>query len=215
MADVDQAELAQAEDVELAEAADVEQAQVAQAEGIARAENVASAVDIEQAEVALADVVGRAEGVGQTGAANADGGLGAPAGTRTVLVGVAGALAWLMGARWRLTVAAGALVALATVVQLWFAPFVVGLALGVVLRRWRGRAAVGSAALATAVGWAIPLVARAVFGEPVLSVARVTAGLAGLPPVGALTVCATMLVAVVQGLVGVWFARAVSGLRQA
>lgn len=201
------AEVARTEDVALAD--DVEQAAAANGElaEVARDETVAQAGD-----VARAEAVVRAEDVEQ--AAGSDSGVGTSARPRTLLAIVAGALSWLMGAQWRLTVAAGALVALATVVQWWFAPFVVGLAVGAVLRRRRGRAAVGAVALATAAGWAVPLAARAIFGEPVLGVARVAAGLAGLPPVGVLTVCATLLVAVVQGLAGVWFARAVSGLRQ-
>lgn len=120
----------------------------------------------------------------------------------------------LARAPWPTAAAAGALVALSTAVQLWFTPFLVGLAFGAVLRHRQARTAAGLVASATAAGWALPLVVRAVLGQPVLGIARVTAGLAGLPAIGFLTVLITLLIAVLQGLAGVWFARAVASLRR-
>ncbi|HEX6501172.1 MAG TPA: hypothetical protein VF054_19400 [Micromonosporaceae bacterium] len=111
-------------------------------------------------------------------------------------------------------VAAVLIVTLATVAHLWFAPFVVGVALGAVtrLRAVRVRTALLTAVAAALVGWAVPLVWRAVVGEPVIAAAGATVAVAGLPALGWLLVVVALLVAVIQGMLGVWLSRALSGL---
>ncbi|MFF2073326.1 hypothetical protein ACFVXG_01070 [Kitasatospora sp. NPDC058162] len=128
------------------------------------------------------------------------------------------------GGRWRryaaLTVGGSLAVTLATVVQWWFAPFAVGLGLGL-LTAWRGspgraglRAASAITVLAGTAGWAVPLLRRAADGEPVVGTARTTAALAGLPALGWLLIGVTLLLAAVQGLAGLWLGRAAAGLRR-
>ena len=107
------------------------------------------------------------------------------------------------------------LVALAAWAHLWFAPFVVGLVAGALTgaRRIRGRSAFPVAAAAGLSGWALPLLWRALSGEPVAATARVVALLAGLPPAAGTVIAAALLVATVQSLLGAWLGRAVTGLR--
>jgi hypothetical protein len=64
------------------------------------------------------------------------------------------------------------------------------------------------------VGWAIPLWALALDGQPVGATARAIAGLAGLPPYAGVTVAVVLLLAALQVLVGAWLARAVLPRRQ-
>lgn len=106
------------------------------------------------------------------------------------------------------------LVALATVARLWFAPFLVGLAIGAlgVRRGRRARSCALCATLAGLAGWAAPLVVRSLEGQPVLATARVAAAFAGLPPTGWIIVVAGLLVAVVQALLGTWLARSAGAL---
>jgi hypothetical protein len=111
---------------------------------------------------------------------------------------------------WLAAACGAAIVAAASALHLWFVPFLVGLVFGVGFRLRRARAAAGFASVAAAVGWAVPLAARAILGDPVLGIARVTAGLAGLPAIGWLAVAATLLVAVIQGLAGAWLGRTAS-----
>jgi hypothetical protein len=88
----------------------------------------------------------------------------------------------------------------------WFLPFVAGLAGGVAARygRWRRRAAVAAAIIVAAAGWAVPLLWQAAQGQPVGGTAGVVAALAGLPRVAAVGIAATLLVAVLQTLAGLW-----------
>ena len=55
-----------------------------------------------------------------------------------------------------------------------------------------------------AIGWAIPLGWQALHGAPVRATARVVAALAGLPPHAAVAIAATLVVAVLQALAGLW-----------
>lgn len=114
---------------------------------------------------------------------------------------------WLAGCA-----AAVVLIAAAAELGLWFAPFVVGLAAGVVTRRttWRKRSAVPAVATAAAAGWALPLYVSALTGAPEGATARVIAALAGIPPHAAVGVAATLLVAVIQALAGLWLATALT-----
>jgi hypothetical protein len=58
-------------------------------------------------------------------------------------------------------------------------------------------------------GWAIPLWALALDGQPVGATARTVAGLAGLPPYAGVAVAVVLLLAALQVLAGAWLARAV------
>jgi hypothetical protein len=58
-------------------------------------------------------------------------------------------------------------------------------------------------------GWAIPLWALALDGQPVGATAKVVAGLAGLPPYAWVTVTVVLLLAALQVLAGAWLARGV------
>jgi hypothetical protein len=125
----------------------------------------------------------------------------------------------------------GILIALAAAVHVWFAPFVVGVAIGATTGMWRVRArtAVIPAVVAAVGGWAVVLLWRAVAGQPVVATAQVVAALsglssiartatptgatnAGLAPTGWLVIAVCLLVAAGQGLLGVWWARSLTGL---
>jgi hypothetical protein len=94
----------------------------------------------------------------------------------------------------------------------WFVPFVVGGAAGIAARygRWRLRVALLAVTLMAAAGWGIPLGWSAWHGSAVGATARVVAALAGLPPRAAVAIVATLLVAAIQALLGLWLARALS-----
>ncbi len=91
----------------------------------------------------------------------------------------------------------------------WFVPFVVGLAAGIAAGygRWRLRVALLAVTLMAVAGWAILLGWSAWRGAAVGATARVVAALAGLPPHAAVAIAATLLVAVIQALVGLWLGR--------
>jgi hypothetical protein len=108
----------------------------------------------------------------------------------------------------------GILIAAAAALHVWFAPFVVGVAIGALagMSRVRARAAVLPTVVAAVGGWMIPLLWRAIEGQPVVATARVVAALAGLPPTGWLVIGVCLIIAAVQGLLGVWWARSLTGL---
>jgi hypothetical protein len=110
---------------------------------------------------------------------------------------------WLLGC-----LAAAVLIALGAAVGWWFLPLLAGLAGGVAARygRWRLRVALPAAALVAAAGWSIPLGWQAAHGAPVRATARVVAALAGLPAHASVAIAATLLVAVLQALAGLWLA---------
>lgn len=115
--------------------------------------------------------------------------------------------AWLLG------LAAGSLVvAGATTVGWWFAPFAVGLLAGLAnwIGRWSLRVAIPAVAAMAAVGWGLPLAWSALSGEPYVSLARVIAAVLGLPVWAAAGFAATVVVAVCQGLAGYWLGRALT-----
>jgi hypothetical protein len=107
--------------------------------------------------------------------------------------------------------AAGLLLVLLTCLSgaelgLWFVPFVLGVAVGVVARRSRGTVlTVTGGAVA---GWAAALWLMALSGLPVGATARTIAALAGLPPYAAVAIAVTLLLAALQALAGSWLARA-------
>jgi hypothetical protein len=59
-------------------------------------------------------------------------------------------------------------------------------------------------------GWAIPLCLEVLRGQPYWGTARVIAALLGLPASAALAIALTMLVGVLQALVGLWLGRALT-----
>jgi ABC-type uncharacterized transport system permease subunit len=94
----------------------------------------------------------------------------------------------------------------------WFVPFVAGVAAGIAARygRWRLRVALVAVPLVAAAGWAIPLSVSAWRGSAVGATARVVAALAGLPPHAVTAIAVTLLVAVIQALLGLWLGRTLS-----
>jgi hypothetical protein len=97
---------------------------------------------------------------------------------------------------------------------MWWMPFVAGAVAGLASRRWPRGSALPAIAGAV-VGWGLPLWILALRGYPVGATARAIAGFAGLPAFAIVTVAATLLLALLQAVVGAWLARAlVPGRRQ-
>lgn len=114
---------------------------------------------------------------------------------------------------WVLGCLAGVVViAAGTAFGWWFVPFVVGVAAGIAARygHWRRRVALVAVTLMAAAGWGIPLLWSAWRGSAVGATARVVAALAGLPPHAVVAIAATLLVAVIQGLLGLWLGQVLS-----
>jgi hypothetical protein len=97
----------------------------------------------------------------------------------------------------------------------WFAPFVVGGLAGVANRigAWPARVAVAAVAVMAAVGWGIPLAWAALHGAPDSAMARLIAGMLGLPASAVVGFALTAAVAAVQAVVGYWLGRALTLLR--
>ena len=96
---------------------------------------------------------------------------------------------------------------------LWFIPFAVGLAVGLLLARagWRLRHSLPAVLVMALLGWGVPLYWPAlVQGQPAGATARVVAALAGIPSHAVFGVVFTLLVAVLQVAVGLWLGRALS-----
>ncbi|MEU9045576.1 MULTISPECIES: hypothetical protein [unclassified Kitasatospora] len=106
-------------------------------------------------------------------------------------------------------VGAGVLVAVGSLWSLWYLPFASGLLIGAVTaaRGLRARPAVLVAAMAALAGWGAPLLWRVASGEAVAGTARTVAALAGLPALASLVVAITLLIGLVQALLGVWLGR--------
>jgi hypothetical protein len=126
--------------------------------------------------------------------------------------------AWARGHRgplvlWLLAcLAAAAVVAVAALFGLWFVPFLAGVAAGVAARygRWRLRVSLPATVAIAAVGWGAALGWLVLRGLPEGAVAREIAALAGLPASSAVAIAATLLVAVIQALAGLWLGRALA-----
>ena len=126
-------------------------------------------------------------------------------------------------------VVAAAASALGAWLGAWWVPFLVGLAAGALGRvgalgqargpgRARGprpRGGVLPALAGVILGWAIPIWALALDGQPVGATGRAIAALAGLPPYAGVTVAVVLLLAALQVLAGAWLARGVIPGRQA
>ncbi|MFH9349542.1 hypothetical protein [Kitasatospora sp. NPDC017646] len=106
-------------------------------------------------------------------------------------------------------VGAAVLVAVGSLWSLWYLPFATGLAIGAAtaVRGLRARTAVLVAAVAAVAGWGAPLLWRVASGEAVAGTARTVAALAGLPAMASLVVAVTLLIGLVQALLGVWLGR--------
>jgi hypothetical protein len=95
---------------------------------------------------------------------------------------------------------------------LWWLPFAAGIAAGIA--PWRVRSALALlavvVAVVVAVGWGAALGWPALSGAPAGATARVIAALAGLPPHAAVGVAATLAVGLLQALVALWLARALT-----
>jgi hypothetical protein len=112
---------------------------------------------------------------------------------------------WLLGA-----LAAAGVVAVAALAGWWFLPFLVGLAVGLADRwaRWRWRVTLPSVAVITGAGWAGALGWLVARGLPEWAVAHEIAALAGLPVHASIVIAVTVLVAMIEGLAGLWLGRA-------
>ena len=117
--------------------------------------------------------------------------------------------AWLLG----LMVGAVA-IAVGAYLGSWFMPFVLGLLAGLAnkIGGWPVRLALPAIALMAALGWGAPLVWATMHGQPYGAVAREMAAIAGLPGYAAVGLAGTLLVAVVQAIVGYWLGRAMTPL---
>lgn len=120
-------------------------------------------------------------------------------------------LAWLLA--W---LAAAAVIAAGALAGWWFLPFLAGLAAGLAARpgRWRLRVSLPATVAVAAAGWGAALWWQALRGLPYGAVARVIAALAGLPAHAAVAVTATLLVAAVQAVAGLWLGRALAPRRR-
>jgi hypothetical protein len=122
---------------------------------------------------------------------------------------------------WLLLVCCGALAIWGgAVIGLWFAPFVVGLVTGISngYWRWRARVLLIWTTLMALAGWGIPLLAWPALHHgfhPLWVTAHVISGYLGLPAHASLGVALTLLIAVVQALVGLWLGAAIVRLRLA
>jgi hypothetical protein len=113
-------------------------------------------------------------------------------------------LAWI--------VLAAALVALGSVVGLWYLPFAAGVLLGAATRLGRLGLAVSLAGLLLLgpVAWGVVLGAESLSGAAVGATARAAAAIAGLPALAAATIASTLLIALVQAAAGLWLGRALT-----
>jgi hypothetical protein len=120
-----------------------------------------------------------------------------------------------VSAWWWLTVVLAGTLIIAVTAELgwWFVPFLAGLAVGLIAPRWdwRLRHTVPAVLIMTLVGWGAPLYWPAVVqGQPVGATARVIAALAGLPAYAFNGILVTLLVAVLQAVVGLWLGLALT-----
>ena len=94
----------------------------------------------------------------------------------------------------------------------WYMPFVLGMLAGFANRvgGWPVRLALPAVVLMAAIGWVAPLGWAALHGQPYGAVAREAAALAGLPAHASVGLGVTVLVAIVQVVVGYWLGRALT-----
>jgi hypothetical protein len=94
----------------------------------------------------------------------------------------------------------------------WWIPFVLGLLAGFANKvgGWPVRLALPAVVLMAAIGWGVPLGWAALHGQPYGAVAREAAALSGLPAHASVGLGVTVLVAIVQVIVGYWLGRALT-----
>ncbi len=94
----------------------------------------------------------------------------------------------------------------------WFMPFAAGVLAGLANRigRWPIRVALPAVAIVAALGWGVPLMWSVLRGQPSAATARVIAALLGLPANPAVGIALTLIVAVLQAVVGYWLGRALT-----
>lgn len=115
---------------------------------------------------------------------------------------------------WLLALLAGVLAIWAgAVLGWWFLPFAVGVAGGVANRfgGWPTKVALPAIAVMAAAGWGIALLWQVVSNhQPYGAVAREIAAIGGLPGFAATGFAVTLLIAIVQAIVGYWLGRALT-----
>lgn len=114
---------------------------------------------------------------------------------------------------WILAGVGGAVViGVGSALGLWFMPFVVGLATGLVMRwgGWRLRVSAPAVVMMAAAGWGLALWVLALRGLPVGATARTIVVTAGLPAFAVLAFGAALAVSVALGLAGLWLGRALT-----
>ena len=114
---------------------------------------------------------------------------------------------WILGA-----VIGTVMIAGGSALGLWFTPFVVGLATGIVVRwgGWRLRVSAPAVVIMAAAGWGLALWVPVLRGLPLGATARTIAVTAGLPAITVLAFCAALAVSVALGLAGLWLGRALT-----
>jgi hypothetical protein len=112
---------------------------------------------------------------------------------------------------WTAVALAGvAVIAAGAAAGLWFVPLVAGLAAGLANRvaGWRARIALPAVAVMALAGWGTVLGWRVLHGQSYAGAAQEIAVLGGLPGHADHGMAVTLLVAVLQALVGYWLGRA-------
>jgi hypothetical protein len=118
---------------------------------------------------------------------------------------------------WLVAMLAGAIViAGAAKVGWWFAPFVVGALAGVAnfIGAWRARVAVPAIVVVAVLGWGLPLAWAELHGRRYGALARLVSASLGLPASAVDGFAVTVLLAVVQAVVGFWLGRALTPHRR-
>jgi hypothetical protein len=104
------------------------------------------------------------------------------------------------------------LIAGAALLGVWFMPFMIGLATGVLMRWgwWRPRVTVPAVVIMTCAGWGLALVTLVLRGQAVGPTAQTIAAVAGFPGMGTFAFAVTLGVSAMLGLAGLWLGRALA-----
>lgn len=104
------------------------------------------------------------------------------------------------------------LIAGAALLGVWFMPFVIGLATGVLMRWgwWRLRVTIPAVVIVTCAGWGVALLTLVVSGQAVGPTAQTIAAVAGFPGMATVAFAVTLGVSSALGLVGLWLGRALA-----
>jgi len=98
------------------------------------------------------------------------------------------------------------------IIGLWAAPFIVGVLAGLANRfgGFRALTMIIAVVFMAVAGWGLPLLWPALHHQPVWATARTIAALLGLPAHALAGIGLTLLIAVVQAVVGLWLGRALT-----